>query len=114
MVEVGSLVPQGIQRRELLDVHDPSVPAKTDQLQVVTSETGADQVVQREGGPLHRHPAAVHRHREGRVREQGDRGTRPRLGLRDLHITDVQTNSLVPYAAGLATARYVALGATVL
>jgi hypothetical protein len=46
VMEVGALVPPGVERGQLLDLHHACVPAEGDQLQVVAAEAGADQLVQ--------------------------------------------------------------------
>ncbi len=90
VVQVGALLPHPLQRGELADVDGLGVAAEGDELQRVGAEPGAHQVVQRQRGALHRHPAAVLDHRPRRVDAQGDGRAGPLLGLGDLHVDDVQ------------------------
>ncbi|CAB4712892.1 unannotated protein [freshwater metagenome] len=94
-MQVGALVPLGVEGGELLDLHHLGVAAEGDQLQRVAAEAALDEGVQREGGALHRHPPTVHGHRERRVDEQRDAGLGARLGLLHLDVADLQA-----YAVG--------------
>ena len=96
VVEVGALLPHRVERRELLDPHDLRVPPEPDELEVVPPEPAGDQLVEREGGALHRDPPPVHRHREGRVDEQRDRRPGAGLGLGHLDVTDVEPDAVTP------------------
>ena len=90
------LAQRGVERGELLDLHHLRVPAEADQLEVVAAEARADQLVQRQRGALHRHPAPVHRHRERRVDQQRDGGLGAGLGLDDLDVVDLQPHRRPP------------------
>ena len=90
MVEVGALVPAGVERGELLDLHHLGGATERDELQGVAAEPAADQGVEGQRGPLHRDPAAVHGHREGRVDQQRHRRLGAVLGLLDLDVVDLQ------------------------
>ena len=82
-----------------LDVHRLGVPAEGDQLQGIPAEPRTDQRVQGERGALHRHPPAVHGHREDGVDEQRHRRLRACLGLGDLHVVDVEAYAAARVAA---------------
>ena len=60
--------------------------------------------MQRQRGALHRHPAAVHRHRERRVDQQRDRGLGARLGLDDLDVARSSSRTPCARVAALAGA----------
>ena len=83
-------------RAVALDLHDLRVAAEPDHLQVVAPEPRRDELVQRQGGALHRHPATVHRHRERGVDEEGHGGASSRLGLDHLHVADVEPDAVAP------------------
>jgi hypothetical protein len=102
VVQVGALRPHRVEGGELLDLHHLGVPAEPDQLQVVAAEAGADQLVQGQRRALHRHPAPVHRHRERRVHQQGDRGLGARLGLLDLDVLHLEQATTGVVAGGAA------------
>ena len=93
VVQVGALVPHGVLRGQLLDLHHLGVPGERDQLQAVTTESTCDEVMQGQSGALHRHPSPVHLHREGRVDEQRDDGLRTFLGFDDLDVACLESHA---------------------
>ena len=93
VVQVGALVPNGILRRQVLDVHHFGIPGERDQLQAVTAETTGDEVMKGQGGALHGHPSPVQLHREGRVHQKRDGGLGALLGFDHFDVACLESHT---------------------
>ena len=93
MLQVRALHPVRLHFGQLDGRHPPGKPVEADDLERILSESGFDEVVECQRRLLHRAPASVVHHREGEVDAQRHSRADPALGLGDLEVTDVQSNT---------------------